>query len=182
MPFIELEPPRKAAGIGTGVRLSITDRLGLRISLAGDALEAILGGRFGTSADGSLVARSGAGADAAGGGGDATARFRVLIDRDPALPRLRIVLAPDGRFRLGKPPLGNRWRFLTLGRETGLPMAPLKAADCTWEAVDGQQAIDIDLPRELRSVRQHQPVGQPSTSNGPRPSPVTLPGRAKERV
>lgn len=106
----------------------------------------------------------------------------MLIDRDPALPRLRIALAPDGRFRLGKPPLGDRWRFITLGRDAGLPLTPLKAADCTWEAVDGQQAIDIDLPREMRSVRQHQPVGQPSTSNGPRPAPVTLPGRAKERI
>lgn len=115
------------------------------------------------------------------GGGDAT-RFKVLIDRDPALPRLRIALAPDGGFRLGKPPLGDRWRFITVGRETGLPLVLLKAADCTWEAVEGQRSIDIDLPRELRSVHQHQPVGQSSTSNGPRPSPVTLPGRAKERV
>ena len=156
MAFVEIEPPRKVAGIGTGVRISITGRLGLRVSLADAALEAI-------------------------GGGGATS-FKVLIDRDPAMPRIRVALASDGRFRLGKPPLGDRWRFITLGRDTGLPMPMLKSCDCTWEAVDGQQAIDIDLPREMRATRQHQPVGQPSKSNGPRPSTVTLPGRVKERI
>ena len=109
------------------------------------------------------------------GGVAATARFRVLVDHDPALPRVRIVLDPDGGFTMGKPPLGDAWRFVTIGKQSGLPLTPLKSLECTWERVEGMAAIDIDLPREMRRTAQHQPVGQPSTSTGPRPAPVTLP-------
>lgn len=100
----------------------------------------------------------------------------MLLDRDPAMPRLRIVRDPAGPFTLGKPPLGDRWRFVTVGKECGLPASPLPSLDCTWELVDGKPAIDIDLPREMRLTSLHQPAGQPSTSTGPRPAAVTLPG------
>lgn len=156
MPFVELQPAAKGAG-GTGVKISRTDRAGIIVSISGAALAAL------------------------GGGGDAT--LRVLHDPDPALPRLRIARDPLGRFRLSEPQRTRGLVFLVrIGRLPALAGDPFKGFACTWEAVEGQQAIDIDLPREMRATVKHQPVGQPSTSNGPRPSTVTLPGRVKERA
>lgn len=116
------------------------------------------------------------------GGGDEAHRYKILVDRDSAFPRLRVVLAPEGGFKQSKPPLGDRWKMIRIGRDTGLPESKLPATECEWEKVEGQPAIEIELPRELRLTRQHQPVGQPSTSTGPRPAPVTLPGAAVARV
>ena len=162
MPFIEISPPLKQPkGLGTGVRLGVSERMGLRISLAGEALTAIAG------RDSAVWDQH---------------TFKVLLDADPALPRLRIMRAGDGRFALSKPPLGDTWRFITVGRVASFPV--IERCGCSWESVDHSIfAIDIDLPRELRATSTHQPVGRPSTSTGPRPSPVTLPGvRTKERA
>lgn len=161
MPFVEIMPPKRAgSGIGTGVRMSVSGLHGVRVSIAGAALVAI-------------------------GDADPDARFRVLIDRDPACPRLRIEADPAGGFRQARPPTGDRWRFILLGRAIeGLRLEPQKNLDCLWERVEGRPAIDIDLPREIvvRVVSSHQPAGQPSTSTGPRPKAVTLPGRVREDV
>lgn len=96
------------------------------------------------------------------------------------------MLAPDGGFKQSKPPLGDRWKMIRVGRDTGLPEIKLPATECEWEKVEGQPTIEIELPRELRPTRQHQPVGQPSTSTQGRPATVTLPGalpgRVKERA
>lgn len=161
MGFVEIKPPDKPAkGIGTGVRVSVTDRHGLRVSIAGDALGLL------TKAKGDP-------------------RFRVLHDADPALPRLRIIRDDaDGRFALLKPPLGDTWRFITVGRRPWLPPDALKGLDCTWEIVEGMAAaIDIDLPREFRRTQSVDAARTaPSTSySNARTSSVTLPGRAPVR-
>lgn len=158
MPFEELTAPVQAArGIGTGARVSISIRRGVIVSVAGDAMAAL-------------------------GGCPEGDRYIVLIDRDPALPRLRIVRAADGGFKASRPPLGDRWRMIRLGRDTGLPQLVLKGLDCAWERVEGKPAIDIDLPRELRGTSQHQPVGRPSVSTSDPPRPVTLPARGNLAV
>lgn len=154
MPFTELQPPpRAASGTGTGVRISVTQRYGVRVSLSGAALATLDAGP--------------------------AFKLRVYIDRDPALPRLRVVADPAGGFTLRKPPKGE-WMWFALGALPGLGGEDLKGLDCTFDAEPRQ--LDIDLPRELRATSVHQPAGQPSTSTGPRPRPVTLPGRQRETV
>lgn len=153
MPFVEIQPVGPVRGIGTGVRLTMTEERGLRFSLAGDALAAL--------------------------GGRKPSKVRVLIDRDPGLPRLRLVRDDNGPFALQMPPRGDTWMLLNIGKGTGLPDAALIQLHCTWERVDGQFAIDIDLPREMRVTSERVGTLAPSTSTAkPKPRPVTLAGRA----
>jgi hypothetical protein len=157
MPFVELQPLSKLAkGIGTGARISVAEKLGLRVMIADAALEALK--NKGVS-----------------GGG-----LKVLIDRDPAFPRLRIVWAKDGQFEIKKTALSKVWHYITIGRQVGVPAIKLKAIEVQWEKTDNGIGIDIDLPpAHFGSRTQVQPVGRPSTSTGPRPAPVTVPGRAR---
>lgn len=132
MPFVELQPPLGGKGIATGVRLSLGGRAGLRISLAGEALVA-LGIEIGK---------------------EQGVRLRVLHDADPALPGLRLVRDDtEGRFTFVRPPRGDTWRWVRLGRPSFVPKEEFKAFACTWErAADRARTIDIDLPREFRSA------------------------------
>lgn len=154
MGFVEIMPPvSHKASSGTGVKLSITERCGWRLSFTDAAIEAL-------------------------GGVNDKARLKVLVDADPAFPRVRIEIADEGPFRFGKPPISDRCRFVTLGRINAFPMPanlPL-VLPCTWEMVEGKPAIDVDLPRELRATQQAtHPLKK---TGGGKAISVTLAGRS----
>ena len=157
MAFVEIKPVKRVAGASTtGVRISVSDRLGMIVAISGAARDAL----------GVAV-------------GD---RVRFLYNADPALPRLRIEVADDGAYTLGAAPGGrggngpHRALWVRLGKQPAFEhVDDMKRLDCACEK-SAMCAIDIDLPREFRRTGQHQPAGQPSTSTGPRPRPVTVPG------
>lgn len=126
MPFVELTPPVKAKS-ATGVRVSMSERWGLVVSVSGPPRELF------TTDD----------------------ALKVLLDPDQAAPRLRIEVHDEGRFRFVNAP-GPRGPSNTLmlrvGRPAQLPDVQFRGFDCTWEPVGGARGIDIDLPRELRQV------------------------------
>jgi hypothetical protein len=131
--FQELSPAVKKNHCSrTGVSCSLGSR-GLILIISGEALVAL-----GQPADG--------------------APCKVFADWDPALPRLRIQLDHDGKFRLCRPALlkkGAPRLLLRLGRQEHLPDVQLRGLDCIWEPVietGAGETIDIELPREFRST------------------------------
>ena len=150
MPFVEIMPLKSSKQAGTGARVSLNDRGGLVISLSGEALAALGGGR--------VVA------------------VNALLDADPAYPRLRLITSDRGAFKAGKAPLGDRVRIVRIGHRPEFGETRFKGLDCIWERLeDGRLGIDIDLPRELRCVTTS--VKTTTTGLGDmRTSPVSLPG------
>jgi hypothetical protein len=170
MPFVELKPGPGARTSGTGVRLSKSDKFGLTVSFSGRALDAV---------------------------GDSG--LKVLADLDPAFPRLRILRSPEGPFQMVHSPGRSKAgadavpTMLRIPPRDDFGASEFRALDCVWEPVlsdvsipgepPGVLGIDIELPREMRLTQSVQPVGQPSTSMGPRPNPVTVAGtRVRERA
>lgn len=126
MPFVELQPPVKAKST-TGVRVSMTERWGLTVSLSGEARAPFEHGK----------------------------PVKVLLDPDKAAPRLRIMQHAEGRFRFLRAPgprTENGVLLLRVGRQPQLPDVTFRGYDCTWAWAEGAAAIEIDLPRELRQV------------------------------
>ena len=131
--FVEITPQRRAADVGTGVHISRSDRNGIVLTIAGPP-RAALGLAAGT-------------------------RLRILHDPDPALPRLRLVPDPEGKYAAVDPP-GRKTRddgggsgsvLVRMGRVAPLAGPAAARLACTWEPAAGQTAIDIDLPREFRA-------------------------------
>ena len=142
MGFIELQPPAKAKST-TGVRVSVTERWGLTVSLSGEARAPF----------------------------ELEKPVKVLLDPDKAAPRLRILQSSEGRFRFLRTP-GRRTEncglILRIGRQPQLPDVTFRGYDCTWvwAGTESMAAIDIDLPRELRQVEHvGKNVTLPKVSN-----------------
>jgi len=151
MPFVDLHPARGKCG--TGITISRSDRNGVIVSISGAAREALR-----------LTA------------GD---HVRIQHDADPALPRLRIMRDDGGQFVANLSPGGKKrgdsadaTLLVRVGRTPALAGDPASGLDCTWEAASIPAAIEIDLPREMRSTTSVQV----SAGNG-RTASVTLPGR-----
>ena len=130
MPFVELQPPVKAKST-TGVRVSMTERWGLTVSLSGEARAPF------NPAD----------------------KIKVLLDPDKAAPRLCIMQHAEGRFRFLRAPgprTENGVLLLRVGRQPQLPDVTFRGYDCTWAwaGTESLAAIEIDLPRELRQAVQ----------------------------
>lgn len=128
MGFIELQPPVKPKST-TGVRVSVTERWGLTVSLSGEARAPFELGK----------------------------PVKALLDPDKAAPRLRIMQHSEGRFhfmRAPGPQTENGVLILRVGRQPQLPDVTFRGYDCTWvwSGTESVAAIDIDLPRELREV------------------------------
>lgn len=142
MPFVELQPPVKAKST-TGVRVSMTERWGLVVSLSGEPRE-----RF-----------------------ELDDPLRVLLDSDKVAPRLRIERQPDARFRFIRAPGPQKDKGVLILRVGQLPQfagITFRGYDCTWEWAGEESApsIDIDLPRELRRVdRLGDKVSLPKVSS-----------------
>lgn len=150
MPFVELTP-LKSSDLGTGVKIS-NGAHGLSVSLIGKALVHL---------------------------GEAST-LRVLLDVDRAYPRLRIVRDPKGPFKMKRSALSKTGHhFLRFGQRPGIK-GEIKGAMCTWETIDIQYGvgIDIDLPRELfpTATTTVHPVNTRAAHSGspPRGKPVTL--------
>jgi hypothetical protein len=133
MAFQELSPPAKTTG-GTGVKMTMQAGGRLNVSISGPAL-AHLGGN-GTDQP---------------GGSDAV-RLRVLVDASYAVWQLRLMRDAGGAFRWSSAPLSKGQSMVVrVGKVAGVASDDkIAGLVCQWEPVDGQHAIDIDLPREFR--------------------------------
>ncbi len=152
MPFEELKPAKKTSG--TGVRVSHGERMGLVVSVTGEALEAL--------------------------GGPSIESVTALLDADPVVPRLRLVAG--GPFKASNAPgRGNSsaTKVMRLGHHGKLPREYFSGDACEWEPGAVSHSIDIDLPRELRAVNKQQKATTGMLGDR-KVSAVTLPGRAKE--
>jgi hypothetical protein len=150
MSFVELAPTRRRTG--TGVRLSLTERSGVILSLTGAAVEAIGGGQEGA--------------------------VKVYLDQDPALPRMRVERHKDGPFHVTPAPRGSETRLVRVGHVKAITAPPVSGLDCTWEGVEGRAAIDIDLPRAFfadRTVTTEARLQPHSSAARGRTTQVTLP-------
>lgn len=129
MGFIELQPRGKAAG--TGVRLTLSERFGLLVSVKGRPVLAL--------------------------GGPAACEGPCSVAVDPVGLLLRVRPHAEGRFRFSKPPrflVEDPAFMLRIGQVHELPDVEIRGADCTWEPLEEGPGIDIDLPRELRRVEK----------------------------
>lgn len=144
-----VSPMRNRDKSVTGVRVGIAIRTGIRVWVADDALAWLAPDR-------------------------PAPRFSVYVDRDPAMPRLRVVRDDAGRYGLARAPRGDRWRGLYVGRPAWLTVRTMTNVDCAWQPSADHLGIDIDLPPAFRTTGQVQPVGAPGHSGAGRPASVTV--------
>lgn len=131
MPFVEITPLRSKDG--TGVKLTNGPRMGVIVSITGEALVAL--------------------------GVNDVRPVRVMLDLDPAFPRIRIVRSADGKFGFTRAALAkdNDIRHVRIGRRPEMK-GEMAGVACVWELVEGEAGIDIDIPRELmKAAVQPQP-------------------------
>jgi hypothetical protein len=156
MSFSEIRPEKSQQG--TGVRATYSNRVGLLVSLYGEALKALL---------------------------DAE-KVRIFVDNDGARPVARIVADAEGPFLVTRLSRGKgAFKRLRLGRMPEWRQAqPFERIDCSWDLyrdeIKPAFGLEVELPRELL------PSTSPPTARLPQHSAPSLASaayqKARERV